>query len=113
MHSIASETFSDFGWEPSAALRGGAPLAHSSRMSQNVAFVGVGRMGANMARRLKEQGFNVTAVYDLNETAARALAEELGSRAVTRLPEVTAAADTIITVVTDDASMHAVFAEHG
>ncbi|HEY2138543.1 MAG TPA: NAD(P)-binding domain-containing protein, partial [Chthoniobacterales bacterium] len=26
----------------------------------NIGFVGVGRMGANMARRLKDRGFHVT-----------------------------------------------------
>ena len=36
----------------------------------NVGFVGVGRMGANMARRLKDRGFHVTAVYDANRAVA-------------------------------------------
>lgn len=80
-------------------------------MSQNIAFVGVGRMGANMARRLKEQGYNITAVSDLNEDAARNLASELGCAAPATLPEVTAAADIIITVVTDDAAMLGIFSE--
>ena len=39
-------------------------------MKQKIAFVGVGRMGANMARRLKDVGYDVTAVYDLNTAAA-------------------------------------------
>jgi len=30
----------------------------------NIGFVGVGRMGANMARRLKDRQFHITAVYD-------------------------------------------------
>ena len=34
-------------------------------MSKKIGFVGVGRMGANMARRLKECGYKVTAVYDV------------------------------------------------
>jgi len=78
-----------------------------------IAFVGVGRMGANMARRLKECGHAVTAVYDLNGAAAGALASELGAQPCTRLDEVTAAADIIFTVVTDDAAQLAVFAEAG
>lgn len=82
-------------------------------MSQNIAFVGVGRMGANMARRLKEQGFNVTAVTDINESAARALAEELGATVPKTLAEVTAAADIVITVVTDDAAMLSIYSESG
>jgi 3-hydroxyisobutyrate dehydrogenase-like beta-hydroxyacid dehydrogenase len=34
-------------------------------MSQKIEFVGVGRMGANLARRLKECGFEISALYDL------------------------------------------------
>ena len=76
----------------------------------NVAFAGVGRMGANMARRLQDQGFHVTAVYDTNRSAATELAQELGSFASQSLGEVTAAADVIITVVSDDAAMRQIFA---
>ena len=67
-------------------------------------------MGANMARRLKETGFPVAAVYDLRAASAQALAEELGCRAATRLSEVTEAADVILTVVTDDKAMQKIFA---
>jgi 3-hydroxyisobutyrate dehydrogenase len=75
----------------------------------NIAFVGVGRMGANMARRLKEKGFHVTALYDTHRPAATELAQELGSFAGQSLGEVTAAADVIVTVVTDDAAMREIF----
>ena len=44
---------------------------NTSIMSQKVGFVGVGRMGANMARRLKDCGYDISAVYDIRgETAA-------------------------------------------
>ncbi len=76
----------------------------------NIAFVGVGRMGANMARRLKDQGFHVTALYDAHRPAATTLAQELGSFASQSLGEVTAGADVIITVVSDDAAMREIFA---
>jgi 3-hydroxyisobutyrate dehydrogenase len=75
----------------------------------NIAFVGVGRMGANMARRLKEKGFHVTAVYDADRPAATTLAQELGSFASQSLGEVTVVADVIITVVSDDAAMREIF----
>jgi 3-hydroxyisobutyrate dehydrogenase len=78
-------------------------------MKQKVAFVGVGRMGANMARRLKDCGYSVTAVYDVNKEAASSLATELGSKACEKLADVTAAADVIFTVVTNDDSMRAIF----
>jgi 3-hydroxyisobutyrate dehydrogenase len=70
-------------------------------------------MGANMARRLKECGFNVTAVCDARAATAAALAKELGCAATRSLPAVTAAADVIITVVSDDAAMDHIFAPRG
>src|SRR6266550_4164245 len=60
-------------------------------MTEKIGFVGVGRMGANMARRLKDAGYPVVAVYDVRAESAQALAQELGSRATTRLSEVTEA----------------------
>src|SRR5207237_10349703 len=77
----------------------------------NIGFVGVGRMGANMARRLADCGFHVTAVYDVNRGAATKLAGELGCAACQDLSEVTAQADVIITVVSDDAAMRSIFAK--
>ena len=79
----------------------------------SVAVVGVGRMGANIARRLRDVGYRVTAAFDSRRAVAESLAEELGASSPGRLAEVTAAADTILTVVSDDAAMHAVFAESG
>ena len=78
-------------------------------MAERIGFVGVGRMGSNMARRLKEQGYAVTAVYDVNAAGAQALAQELGCQACTELREVTKLSDVIITVVTDDAAMKKIF----
>jgi len=76
----------------------------------NVGFVGVGRMGANMARRLKDRDFHVTAVYDANRAVATSLAQELGCAACQDLSQVTAESDVIITVVTDDHAMRNIFA---
>ena len=70
-----------------------------------IGFVGVGRMGANMARRLKDSGFEIAALYDTNTATAQALAQELGTTAVEDLRAVTKASDAIITVVTDDKAM--------
>lgn len=70
-------------------------------------------MGANMARRLKDQGYAVTAVYDAFPKIAQDLAAEIGSTAASTLAEVTAASDVIITVVTDDAAMRGIFADSG
>jgi 3-hydroxyisobutyrate dehydrogenase-like beta-hydroxyacid dehydrogenase len=68
-------------------------------------------MGANMARRLKEVGYPVTAVYDINQPAADALATELGAEACTKLARVTELSDVVITVVTDDKAMLKIFGD--
>ncbi len=81
--------------------------------NERIAFVGVGRMGANMARRLKDCGCAVTAVYDLNTAAADSLAAELGAVSCRQLADVTANADIIFTVVTNDAAMRSIFAATG
>ena len=76
----------------------------------NIAFVGVGRMGANMARRLKDKRFHITAVYDAHR--ARRHNAGAGTRQLRQpgsLVEVTAAADVIITVVSDDNAMRKIF----
>jgi 3-hydroxyisobutyrate dehydrogenase len=82
-------------------------------MPPKIAFVGVGRMGANMARRLVDCGCRVTAVYDARPRAAAALAREIGARPCRTLAAVTAAAEVIFTVVSDDAAQLQVFAESG
>ena len=70
-------------------------------------------MGANMARRLKDRGYHVTAVYDTNRAAATSLGGEIGAAAAQDLSEVTAESDVIITVVSDDAAMRKIFAGAG
>lgn len=81
--------------------------------SPRIGFVGLGRMGGNMARRLKDTGHTLTALYDLDRSVAQHLAIELGAPAVTRLADVTAAADVVFTVVSDDAAQLSLFAETG
>ena len=70
-------------------------------------------MGANMARRIKDLGYPVVAVYDTRPEVAKELAGELGCAAAETLAAVTAAADIILTVVTDDAAMRGIFASTG
>ena len=78
-------------------------------MLEKIGFVGVGRMGSNMARRLKDCGYTVAAIYDVNIEAAQKLATELGCPAAQKLKEVTKASDVVITVVTDDKAMKKIF----
>jgi 3-hydroxyisobutyrate dehydrogenase len=77
--------------------------------SSRIGFVGVGRMGANMARRLHEIGHPIVAVYDTNGENAVRLAQELGAKAVEKISEVSRLSDIIFTVVTDDAAMKSIF----
>lgn len=79
-----------------------------------VAFVGVGRMGANMARHLQlDCGHDVTAVFDVNKTASAEIAAELGAKDCSILSEVTEAAEIIFTVVTNDDAMRVIFLQDG
>jgi len=75
----------------------------------NIGFVGVGRMGANMARRLKDRGYHVTTLFDVNRATVTSLAQELGATACPTLGDVTAGADVIFTIVTDDEAMRAIY----
>lgn len=70
-------------------------------------------MGANMARRLKETGHIVSAVFDARRESAVELAQELGCAAPETLKEITSSADIILTVVTDNAAMRSIFAAAG
>jgi 3-hydroxyisobutyrate dehydrogenase len=76
---------------------------------KKIGFVGVGRMGANMARRLKDCGYKVVSVYDSYAPLAQKLAKELKCDAPAKLAEVTEKCDIIFTVVTDDKSMRDIF----
>jgi 3-hydroxyisobutyrate dehydrogenase len=78
-------------------------------MAGKIGFVGVGRMGSNMARRLKECGYEIGAVFDAHTETAQALATELGAQAVTELRLVTKLSDVIFTVVSDDKAMKQIY----
>src|SRR5206468_12585258 len=79
----------------------------------NIGFVGVGRMGANMARHLKDRQFQITAVYDINRAKATSVAAEVGCAASQDLLEVTAESDVIFTVVTDGNALRQIFTRTG
>jgi len=80
-------------------------------MTSRIGFVGVGRMGGNMARRLKDKGYEITSVQDCNSKTAKALAQELGCEASPTPARVSEISDVILTVVTDDTSMDEIFSE--
>lgn len=80
-------------------------------MAQRVAIVGVGRMGANIARRLRDAGCDVTALYDVEPERVADLARELGTTGYAKLRDAAENADVVITVVSDDAAMRAIYAD--
>ena len=84
-----------------------------STKEKRIGFVGLGRMGANMARNLKDKGYQVTSVYDLNQEISSSLATEIGAQSAQSLAEVTANSDIVLTVVTNDAAMEAIFFNEG
>jgi len=77
----------------------------------HIGFVGVGRMGANMARRLHDQGHRITAVQDRVVRVAETLALELGCEAAQTPGRVGEVSQVIVTVVSDDAAMRTIYAQ--
>lgn len=78
-----------------------------------IGIVGTGRMGDNIAQRLKDVGYTIAALYDARPEAARETAQRTGGEATESLARVTELSDVVITVVSDDAAMEAIFAESG
>ena len=78
-------------------------------MSQKIGFVGIGRMGANMARNLKDRGYTISSVNDINKDAAAELAQELGCSHSEKLADVTESSDIIFTVITNDEAMRSIY----
>jgi 3-hydroxyisobutyrate dehydrogenase-like beta-hydroxyacid dehydrogenase len=84
-----------------------------SQSDAKIGFVGVGRMGANMARRLRDQEETIVAVHDRDRATATQLATELGCEAAASPARVAELADIIFTVVSDDTAMRQIFSPIG
>ena len=67
---------------------------------ERIGIVGLGKMGAPMARNLKRAGFRV-ALNDVDANLAGALAREIEGEAYERLPELAQACRVVITMVPD------------
>jgi 3-hydroxyisobutyrate dehydrogenase len=79
------------------------------KKTSKIGVVGLGRMGANMARRLVDQGFELGAIFDVRPEVTAEFARELKCPGASKLSEVTAKSDIVLTVVTDDAAMLSIF----
>ena len=62
-----------------------------------------------MALCLKDKGYKLSAVYDVRTDVTEEFASQTGALAAASLAEVTANAEVILTVVTDDAAMESIF----
>jgi 3-hydroxyisobutyrate dehydrogenase len=76
-----------------------------------IGMVGLGRMGAAMARRLREHGFDVVG-WDRDARASAALAAE-GLRIADSARRVAAASDIIISSITEDHGVRRIFTGPG
>jgi 3-hydroxyisobutyrate dehydrogenase len=68
-------------------------------------------MGANIAKRLHDEGYPLVALYDLNRESAAATAAETGGEVAESPARVAELADVILTVVTDDTAMREIFGD--
>ncbi len=80
---------------------------------EKIGLVGAGRMGANIAKRLRDVGYPITALYDVRRESAAQAAADVGGEVAASLAGVTELSDVVITVVTDDSAMHRIFATEG
>ncbi len=74
-----------------------------------IGFVGVGKMGSNIARRLFDLKYPISCVNDTRPQIAATVASELGVEPEGSLKSVTARSDIIFTVVTDDQAMKLIY----
>jgi 3-hydroxyisobutyrate dehydrogenase-like beta-hydroxyacid dehydrogenase len=90
-------------------IRARDAIGQEDHMTQTVAVLGTGRMGAGMARTLRQSGFDVV-VYNRTAESAQALAGEIGAIAAPTAREAAAAADVVISSLADDVAVRDVFA---
>ena len=69
---------------------------------KRLGFIGLGAMGAPMARNLAAAGFDV-AVFDVDAQRTRTAAEDFGARAADSAGDAAAGADALVVMVADGA----------
>lgn len=74
---------------------------------KKIGFIGLGTMGLPMAENLLQKGFELT-VYNRTASKAESLVQQ-GARQVHTPREAAAGQDMVITIVSDDASIHEVY----
>ncbi|WP_173044489.1 NAD(P)-dependent oxidoreductase [Nitrospira sp. KM1] len=81
------------------------------KTSVRIGFVGIGRMGSNMARCLHEKGFTIAAVNDRIPANMIEISRELNCEASPNPARVAELAEVIVTVVSDDGAMEELYSE--
>ncbi len=84
-----------------------------TKSTYRIGVVGVGRMGANMARRLHELQYSIAAVHDVDPHQAETLAKELGCEAAPTPARLAGLANTVLTIVSDDEAMRQIYSTEG
>ena len=74
----------------------------------HVAFIGTGRMGAAMVRRISGAGFDLT-LYNRTRERAEAVAADTGATVAGTAREAAAAADVVLVSLADDDAAHAAY----
>jgi 3-hydroxyisobutyrate dehydrogenase-like beta-hydroxyacid dehydrogenase len=74
----------------------------------HIGFVGTGRMGTAMIRRISGAGFELT-VYNRTRQRAEAVAADTGVAVAGSAREVAATADVVLVSLADDAAVHAAY----
>ena len=75
---------------------------------QTVAVLGMGRMGAAMAKTLDRAGFDLV-VYNRSSETAKAIAEEIDATAAPTAREAASSADVVISSLADDDAVRSVY----
>ncbi|MDP9133138.1 MAG: NAD(P)-dependent oxidoreductase [Nitrospirota bacterium] len=78
-----------------------------------IGVVGVGRMGANMAKRLDDLQYPIVALFDADPRRAESLAKEMGCEATPTPARLAGLANTVFTVVPDDEAMRQIYSAGG
>jgi 3-hydroxyisobutyrate dehydrogenase-like beta-hydroxyacid dehydrogenase len=77
-------------------------------MTQAVGFIGLGRMGSRIARNIAKGGFPLV-VHNRTRDRAEAFAAEVGADVAGTPAEAAAASDVVVTMLSDDAAVGAVY----
>ena len=77
----------------------------------NVGFIGLGRMGSGMARRILSGGHDLV-VYDMSPAAVAALVAD-GAKGASSLRELCAGRDVVVTMLVEDAAVVSVATQSG